>query len=277
MHISAKSFSSFDNTKIYYEISHSDITHKNTLIFLHGLGGDLSDWDRERKYFSNLGYKTILVDLRGHGFSERKTDIKYYNFDSFVEDIVSLIKHEKLKKPVIIGHCFGGMVTMILAGKHPEIADALVLIDTGYKSPRLSNLVANNYPLKELYLLIMKFAPKYYFKGHADNTGFTDSADYDWKRIFSDVSHVSLKSYMMISKNLWNFNIIKTLENIKIPTLVVEGLRDSIFPPNIAKKIHKRIIKSDMLLIKNANHILVTNNPGDVNSAIYNYLSKLKI
>lgn len=273
----AKTFSSFDKTKIYYEVSYSNITRKHTLIFLHGLGGDLADWYEESIYFNKLGYKTIVVDLRGHGYSERKNDIKFYKFDCFVEDIVSLVKHEKLIKPIIIGHCFGGMITMILASKYPEIAEALILIDTGYKSPKLSKLVADNYALKELFLLIMKFAPNFYLKGHADHKKFAGSTDYDWKRILSDVSHVSLKSYMMISENLWNYNILKTIKSIKIPTFIIEGLEDSIFPPNIAKNIHSRIIKSDIFLVKNANHILVTSNPNDLNLAIYNYLSKLRI
>ncbi len=277
MHFQAKSLTSFDNTKIYYEINHSNIKHRHTLIFLHGLGGDLADWSDEKKYFSKLGYKVIVLDMKGHGLSERKENFESYKFDCFVEDIVSLIKHEKLKKPVLIGHCFGGMVTMILAGKYPEIAEALVLIDTGYKSPKLSRLVANNYPLRKLFLMIMKIAPAFYFKGHADNKRFLESEDYDWQRIFSDVSHVSLKSYMLISKNLWNYDIEKSLDSITIPTLVIEGSRDSIFPPDVAKKIHKRIIRSDIFLIKNANHILVTNDPKDLNSVIHNYLLKLKI
>ena len=273
----AKTFSSFDKTKIYYEVSHSNITRKHTLIFLHGLGGDLADWYEESNYFNKLGYKTIVVDLRGHGFSERKNTVKEYKFNSFVEDIISLIKHEKLKKPIIIGHCFGGMITMILAGKYPEVAEALVLIDTGYKSPKFSRLVANNYALKELFLLIMKFAPNFYLKGHVNHKKFVGSIGYDWKRILSDVSHVSLRSYMMISENLWDYNILKTIESIKTPTFIIEGLEDSIFPPKIAKNIHNRIIKSDIFLIKNANHILVTSNPNDLNLAIYSYLSKLKI
>lgn len=277
MNSHSKLFTSFDGTKIYYEVSHGNITRKHTLVFLHGLGGDLADWSEEKKYFDKLGYKSITVDLRGHGFSERKNDVKSYQFDCFVEDIVGIINHEKLKKPIIIGHCFGGMITMILASKYPQIAQALILIDTGYKSPRLSSLVSKNNILRKLYLLIVKLAPKLYFKGHADNKNFIGSEDYDWRRLLSDVTHVSLKSYLMISEDLWNFNILSILKSISIPTLVIEGSNDSIFPPSIAKKIHKRIIKSDILLIKNANHILVTNNPVDLSLAIYSYLLKLNI
>ena len=40
----AKSFLSKDNTEIYYEISHPVKSHRHTLIFLHGLGGDLTAW-----------------------------------------------------------------------------------------------------------------------------------------------------------------------------------------------------------------------------------------
>ena len=273
----AKSFLSKDNTEIYYEISHPVKSHRHTLIFLHGLGGDLTAWYGEKFFFEKEGFQTVVVDLRGHGLSERKKNLNSYKLDCFVNDIISLIEHEKLQKPVIIGHCFGGIIAMILASKFPEIIEALILIDTSYKAPKVSKLITQHEALKNLFLFIMKHASEFHLKGHANNKYFINTTDYDWKRILSDIAHVSLKSYMMISKNLWNLNILDALVKIKNPTLIVEGLDDSVFTPEIAKKIQKRIIKSDLYLMKNANHILVLNKVKDLNSVIYNYLGKLKL
>ena len=66
------------------------------------------------------------------------------------------------------------------------------------------------------------------------------------------------------------------LDKISVPTLVLEGEEDSIFPPDIAEYIHKRIKKSQLEFIPNANHILVLNNPKELEKGIQSFLEKIK-
>lgn len=67
----------------------------------------------------------------------------------------------------------------------------------------------------------------------------------------------------------------KLLDQIKVPTLVVEGANDTIFPPEIAHYLHKRIKKSELDIIPNANHILVLNNPQDLEKSIEGFLKRI--
>jgi len=80
--------------KIFYSASpgiHSD----RWLIFLHGLGGDLTTWNPERKGLRDFGYSTLSIDLRGHGLSDRPRYEGAYQLENFVEDVIAVLKQDQ--------------------------------------------------------------------------------------------------------------------------------------------------------------------------------------
>ena len=62
-------FSSFDKVKIHYEVKGSG----KPILLIHGFTGTASDWKSKPLYDSLLanGFKIIIVDLRGNGFSDK--------------------------------------------------------------------------------------------------------------------------------------------------------------------------------------------------------------
>lgn len=265
---------SFDKAKIYYEK-----TNKNKhrwLVFLHGFGGDLGAWEKERDYFINLGYSTLALDLRGHGLSSKSEDLSFYKLENFAKDLNLLLQHEHIQKPVIIGHCLGGMVTIYFQTMFPNKSKALILVDTSYKPPFIgSNFVAQVF-LNQFFKLFSKIFPNLAVYGHADFNQFLGTPDIDLKRILSDMLHTSLKSYFTLCESLSQFNAKELLDKITVPTLIVEGTNDTIFPPDIAEYLHSRIKKSELDLIEGANHILVINNPKKLEESIKNFLQRIK-
>jgi len=268
------SFKSFDKTEIYYDTWKVD-RKIPTFLFLHGMGGDLTAWNKERTILFNKGYGSIAVDLRGHGLSGRPQEHDAYKLDAFAKDIELLIKKQFKIPPVVIGHCFGGMAAMLLIADHPHIAKALILIDTNYKSPFYSELFLKHASLIQLLHLFMRFAPSNHIRGHIDFGKFQNTADYDMSRIVSDIAHVSLKSYLNIVDNVLTYNGQDLLKKIRIPTLIIEGLNDSVFPPKVAQELHRRIITSHLKFIPGANHILVLNNPKDLCDSINTFAQQI--
>jgi len=266
-------FTSFDGAKIYY---HKTVRDKDRwLVFLHGFGGDLTAWQKERTYFTKLGISTIAMDLRGHGLSERSSSKDFYKLENFSKDVVSLLEKEKLTNSVVIGHCFGGMVAIYFQAQSPKFSKGLVLVDTSFKPPFFSYNQMERIFLKQIINLILKFMPDIKVNGHGNFDKFIGTSDLDAKRILSDILHTSLRSYLMMCDSLVGLNAKKLLDKIAVPTLVVEGTEDSIFPPDIAQFLSKRIKNSELKLIKGANHIIVINNPADLNKSIETFLKKI--
>ncbi|MBI2033283.1 MAG: alpha/beta hydrolase, partial [Candidatus Levybacteria bacterium] len=269
----AKSVQSHDNISIYYEI---DFIHncKNYLIFLHGLGGDLTAWKNERDAFRALGYPTLALDLRGHGLSEHPHTEKAYHLDNFARDVLTIMEKEKVKKAVIVGHCFGGMIALTLEGKHPKTSDSLILVDTSYKAPSWGAVFAHHILLTKILNLLANHAPNVGSPGHTDYSKYIGSSDFNAYRIYHDLMNTSLRTYFLICEQLTQYDATTLLKKILIPTLVIEGGKDSIFPPHIAQELSDRLKTSHMELIPNANHVLVINNPKDVVKDIYKFLKK---
>lgn len=272
----SKKATSFDGAKINYEVSLPTKNKDLCIVFVHGLGGDLTAWDAERDFFHSEGVPSIAIDLRGHGFSDRSEDKDFYKMINFSKDIVEVMKKEGFQKYTIVGHCFGGMVSMILEANYPKTAKNLILVDTGYKPPLLIDPIRKNPFLIWMLEILVKSLPNFKLDGHADFNKYINTPDFDLRRLASDILHVSIRSYLLISENLFGYDATKLLDKITIPTLVVEGKKDTVFPPEIAKKLNERIKKSEIDYIDGANHILVISNPLDLSREFERFLIKHK-
>jgi len=88
------------------------------LIFVHGNMGSGAFFKDCHKLFK--GYAIYTPDSRSHGKSDK---VKRLNYNDMAEDIVGLIKHEGLenKKPVLFGFSDGGIVSLLIAIKYPDL------------------------------------------------------------------------------------------------------------------------------------------------------------
>ncbi|MBW2999897.1 alpha/beta hydrolase, partial [Candidatus Woesearchaeota archaeon] len=118
---------SFDKTKIYYRIKRkSDLF----LIFVHGWAQNWTAWKKEINFFQEKGYSTLALDLRGHGLSDKPEKKRQYRLKCFAKDIRRIIKKEKIKQYVLIGHSMGGMISLVYYKLFNKKINALVLCST---------------------------------------------------------------------------------------------------------------------------------------------------
>jgi pimeloyl-ACP methyl ester carboxylesterase len=103
------------------------------VLFLHGGGQTRHSWKQTaQSVASHGGYRTITVDLRGHGDSDYAPDGDY-RLDRFAEDIAGVVSYFSLP-PVFIGASLGGMISILLVGEQRVSASGVVLVDV---TPRL--------------------------------------------------------------------------------------------------------------------------------------------
>lgn len=260
-----------DQCRLYYEIT--DNPHsRDSVILLHGLGGDLSAWQREQEMLESAGISTIALDLRGHGLSGRPVESKHYSLHRFGLDVSELISELKLLRPVLAGHCFGGMIALYTAATFPHLIRRLVLIDASFKAPVLSEYLAADTYAHAFLTSIAHLFPLSHLKGHRDFRAFVGTKDWDWSRIISDISYTSLRSYFYASDQFQKHNIVNLLKRIDMPALIIQGGDDSIIPTSIAQELHHRLIHSQLHIIPHGNHITVINNPRDIVSLITSFM-----
>ena len=270
----ATSIKSDDGFSIYYEVDYPK-THK-TLLFLHGLGGDLTIWNEERKRLNSYGYATIAVDLRGHGLSDRPSRKEDYDLKHFVDDIYQVIQHEHLLKTSITGHSLGGMIALTLEGTYPKTSQSLVLVDTGYKAPAFAQKFIDHPLFHKLLEILIEHMPDVYSASHVNFAQFKGTGNFNVSRFFSDIIHTSFRDYFLICDQLISYDASGLLKKIQVPTLIIEGQQDSVFPPNMAKDLAHRIKHAYLEVIENADHILLLNNSNDVTENIHKFLQRIR-
>jgi pimeloyl-ACP methyl ester carboxylesterase len=77
-------------------------------------------------------YHFVVMSFSGMGESEWRSQ---YDKDTFVEDVWGVVKETDLIKPVVVGHSFGGMVSLSTAEKYSDQMSGLVLVDFVVRRP----------------------------------------------------------------------------------------------------------------------------------------------
>ena len=150
-------------------------------------------------------------------------------------------------------------------------------IDTTYKAPQKLTKVFQRHPLFIHFLnnlLEHKKSGRKHFS-HVDFNKFIGTGDWNFRRIYSDITHTSFKSWLFTYENLVNFNGVDILKKINKPVLIIEGKEDTIFNVLVARKIKKLVKRSRLEIIPSANHIIVVNNPEILEREILSFISKL--
>ena len=105
-------------------------------VLLHGLTGHRDDF---RTVLPELGrgnvVRWLVPDLRGHGDFSHTGRESSFTFEQLVADLSALLDALGIDQCDVLGHSFGGMVTLRFALAHPKRVTSLVLMSTAARSP----------------------------------------------------------------------------------------------------------------------------------------------
>lgn len=105
-----------------------------TVLFLHAGGENRSVWKPIAPAVAALGWRTVTMDLRGHGDSDRAPS---YRLDDFVDDVGIVVAGLCGTPLVIVGGSIGGILGALVEGEGRAAVDGLVLLDTPTRLPSM--------------------------------------------------------------------------------------------------------------------------------------------
>ena len=108
---------------------------KPGLLLVHGNSAHADWWSFIAPYLAE-DYRVVSMSLAGMGASDWRES---YAFQDFAEDAEAVAKatglYEGGRKPIYIGHSFGGSQVFYAASRYPERMHAAILVDTGFGGP----------------------------------------------------------------------------------------------------------------------------------------------
>ena len=97
------------------------------VVYLSGL---LLDSELNRgiaQALAEQGYRVALLDLLGHGRSDKPTHAATYRIDSYANQVIALLDHLGVERTVLGGISLGANVSLFAAAQNPARVQALVL------------------------------------------------------------------------------------------------------------------------------------------------------
>ncbi len=249
-------------TRIHYLESRANRAGEKTpILFLHGSGGNAGAW---MKVMTGLdaGYTSWAVDLPGHGSSEGEGLKTIRDYSLFVRDFLEALGAETA---VLGGHSMGGAIVQDFSLVYPEKIKALLLIGTG----------ARLRVLPEILELHRKAAmgeeePKFFpdaFYGKTP-TEIIAEGEREWAKTGPKARYFD---FMACDQ----FDILKEVDKIHVPSLIVCGKEDRMTPVKYSEFLNRKIIGSRMQVIERAGHMLMLEAPQALSEAILSFLASL--
>lgn len=111
-------------TMSYVEMGDPD---GDPLILQHGMTDNSRSWSLIAPYFAEAGYHVYMLDLRGHGYSD-KPDTGMYTIIDFSNDIAAFMDAKGIEKADLVGHSLGSMTMQAFMMNYPDRCDHVVLV-----------------------------------------------------------------------------------------------------------------------------------------------------
>ncbi len=216
----------FRDAEIFYRFL--DKKSEVVNVYLHGWGCDHKTLFFCHKFLKNQS--SLFIDFPPFGQSSKT--ISDWTVFTYANMVMSICSHLGIKKFNLIGHSFGGRIAIILAVLCKDETQKLVLVDSAGLKPHRNF----RYFCRKISYKIKKWLKK-------------------------DVKKYESEDYRILTPNMRPIfcSIVSTylddfLPFIKAKTLIIFGENDRETPIYMAKKMHKKIKGSRLVILEDAGH-----------------------
>jgi 3-oxoadipate enol-lactonase len=243
---------------------------RHTIVLSHALGCDVMMWDALANHLS-ADCRVICYDHRGHGLSDAPAGP--YSMAELAGDAARLIDELNVGPVVFAGLSMGGMVGQELALRHPDKVQALVLANTtsGYPAEaqagwaqRIAGIEAGG-----LESIVDGALQRWFHAGfHAEQA----AAVARWRQ---RVVSCDQAGYVACCHAISQVDTTSRLKDIRKPVLVIAGELDAGTPPAMAKVIAQGIAGASLVVLPQASHLSVLEQPQAFLHCMDSFLAEL--
>jgi pimeloyl-ACP methyl ester carboxylesterase len=247
-------YATLDGIRIHYKVVGKG---HHTLVFVHGLGGEMNVWREQVEYFAPHA-RVLVLDLPGYGESDKPEKAKY-TMRFFARAVRAAMDDAKIDRAILIGHSMGTPVIREFDRMFPARTRGLVAVDGA--------LVMNLPPDAAEKFIAPLRGPDFAKSVTAMFDSMTDHAS---PALRTDIESAALATpqYVIVSsmEGMFDPSIWKD-DKITIPLLVV----NTSSPMWTAKYVDAvRAMAHDLryMTVDDADHFLMLERPAALNEAI---------
>lgn len=271
---------SLKDTKLHCVVNGDE--DKPLMLFLHGFPDFWYTWRYQIKEFSKF-YRTVAVDLKGFGDSEKPYNVTSYLTTSLRQDIAELVEALNYKTCILVGHDIGGALGYHVATAFPDIVDKLIIINSPHPAAFLKSLKSRkSQKSKSWYMFLFQVAylpemllTMFQYEFMRDLCGgrlggsFSDDDEEAYKYIYSQYGFTNQLGFYRAALGHSKGTI--TTE-IKVPSLLLWGSCDHSLDTELAELTKDYVPNMIIKYFPEQGHWPHVQNPDEINTAIKEFL-----
>lgn len=209
------------------------------ILLLHGWGQNIEMMKPIGDNFSDR-FRITILDLPGFGESDEP--LEPWSITNYNEMLEEFVEKLKIKKPIIIGHSFGGRLAIRYSAQNP--IEKMIL----FGSPCIR--IQEELPITVRILKSLKQIPG------LNNIG-EEMKKYIGSRDYKAASPIMRKTLVEVV----NEDLSKYAREIEEPTLLIWGDNDTEAPVNEAKELEKIMVDAALIILPGTHYAYLENLP----------------
>ncbi len=222
------------------------------LLLLHGSNASLHTWEPWVERLSG-DYRIITLDLQGHGLTG-PTPTGCYTGTCMAETVEAVRAHLGLERMAIGGNSMGGGVAIRYALAHPERVTALILVDSA--GARIDS----------------GRRPPIGFRTSVKTAATPEKVDRYWELLRYPGNRRATIERFSAPREPLTPDGLKPLD--EIPTLILWGREDQLFPPSAAEWFKQAIPSADLVILDGVGHIPQEEAPDESAGAVKAFMMR---
>lgn len=248
-----------NNINVHYKVTGEG----HPIVLLHGWGCTL-DIFASLQQMLERHFKVYSLDFPGFGKSQEPDTV--WGVEDYTAMFENFTKELNIENPILLGHSFGGRVSILYASRNKT--HKVILVDAaGVKPSRSLKYYLKVYSFK----LYKKLLPFFIGKRKAEQK----IEAYRNKAGSSDYNAASGIMRQVLVKVV-NEDLRHVMPSIEAPTLLLWGENDTATPVKDAQIMNKLIKDSGLVVFKNAGHYSFLDDPYGFSAVLNSFLEKDK-
>lgn len=213
------------------------------VLLLHGWGGSIASMESVAQRLALAGFACHVLDLPG--FGETELPPEPWDVPRYTQWVVAFLDAQKLDKVHLIGHSFGGRISLILGSDYAERVNKIALSNTaGVKLPPPFKIRAYYFTRKVLFAILSlpglgsaKEKLREYFRQKFGSSDYLDAGPL-------------LETFKLIIAQ----DLLPYAKRVQAPTLLFWGDLDQDTPLAGARILEKEMPDAAVILFEGAGH-----------------------
>lgn len=241
---------------------------RSTLVFLHGLGGDHTNWQPQFTAFADE-HRCIAWTLPGYGASPPVPAMTWSNLSNALARVLDDVG---VGRATVVGLSMGGYIAQQFAADYDDRVERVVLAATSSHFGRGSADFAESFLAARLAPLENGDTPADLAAEIIQGLLSDDAPESAAANATASMSKISAGAYREALRCLVTWNFTDYLHEISVPALCLAGAEDRTAPVAAVQALADGLPDARLAVIENCNHLMNLDRPDEFNQLVREFL-----